>query len=341
MTRLPSARSGEAGANVVVSGCRRSPMATSHPASMAAKMRRNWSGAYARSASVNATTRPRAASMPARTAAPFPRFRGWTTTWSAPAASAASAVASAEPSSTTTISAPPSPGPGSGVGTISLPAPVAGGRRPVPAHAPRRRQLAQQHPAVAEPAHGPGGGERHHLGLDEGDGRREPGAGEHRPQYEDVDARGHRGDTDEGDRDLHPTDVGIAAEGHPPVHDVGQRAGAGDGHQVGDDEDPVQHLPEQHQQPDVDERGDQRDEGETPDPARHPSGGGGAGGRGDGGGGVGDGCDSVADAGGEGGGQVESGGEGGRWAPRRAISASPTRPRAVSPYENHSTPVRP
>src|SRR5918995_1765961 len=272
MTRLPSARSGEAGANVVVSGCRRSPMATSHPASMAAKMRRNWSGAYARSASVNATTRPRAASMPARTAAPFPRFRGWTTTWSAPAASAASAVASAEPSSTTTISAPPSPGPG------------------------------------------PGGGERHHLGLDEGDGRREPGAGEHRPQYEDVDARGHRGDTDEGDRDLHPTDVGIAAEGHPPVHDVGQRAGAGDGHQVGNDEDPVQHLPEQHQQPDVDERGDQRDEGETLDPALHPSGGGGAGGCGDGGGGVGDGCDSVADACGEGGGQVESGGEGGRWA---------------------------
>ncbi len=57
---------------------------------------------------MKATVRPRAASTPARMAAPLPRFSGNPMTWSAPPANAASAVPSVEPSSTTTISSPPS-----------------------------------------------------------------------------------------------------------------------------------------------------------------------------------------------------------------------------------------
>ena len=62
-----------------------------------------------RSASVKATCAPGAASTPARTAAPLPRFSGWThAPGRRPAAAAGSAVSSGDPSSTTTISSPPS-----------------------------------------------------------------------------------------------------------------------------------------------------------------------------------------------------------------------------------------
>ncbi|HAS13224.1 MAG TPA: hypothetical protein DCS55_22350 [Acidimicrobiaceae bacterium] len=106
-TRLPKARSPVA-RDTAESTWRRLPMTTSHPASTASSARRSWGGSYARSASVNSATRPRDASIPARTAAPLPRFCGCTMTCSAPASRAMAAVSSPEPSSTTTTSRPPS-----------------------------------------------------------------------------------------------------------------------------------------------------------------------------------------------------------------------------------------
>src|SRR5690606_17024006 len=55
-----------------------------------------------------------------------------------------------------------------------------------------------------------------------------------------------------------------------PVQEVGHDARRGDGRQVGEDEDPAEPLSEHDEQPDVDRRRHERQDGEPPEPARQP-----------------------------------------------------------------------
>ncbi len=165
------------------------------------------------------TVRPRATAAPDRTAAPFPRLTGWTTTWSAPAASARAAVSSPEPSSTTMIS------------TSSAPS-VADGL-PDPDHGVRHRLgLVVRGQDHAEPAVARRGGAGHGRGLVGLDGaQQDPPVAEDPHQGGDgegdqlqAEQRGQGGIADGHDQDLQHGDVGQPGhEGHP------RRSGAGRG----------------------------------------------------------------------------------------------------------------